>query len=85
MPSTPPPPAPSPDDLLVVRVQLTVPDNARGRAQVNATITVQRPRAVRPSPRRRLATLAEHLPALAASAIVGVLVEHLAALLTTLL
>jgi hypothetical protein len=72
---TPPPPAPSTDDQLVVRVQLTISD-----AEVNATVIVQRPRA-----RRRLAAITDRLPELIAGAIVGVLVEHLAALLTTLL
>jgi hypothetical protein len=71
----PPPPAPSTDDHLVVRVQLTISD-----AEVNATVIVGRPRA-----RRRLAALADRLPELVAGAIVGVLVEHLAALLGTLL
>ncbi len=71
----PPPPAPSTDDQLVVLVQLTISD-----AEVNATVIVQRPRA-----RWRLAVLVDRLPELIAGAIVGVLVEHLAALLGTLL
>jgi hypothetical protein len=71
----PPPPAPSTDDQLVVRVQLTISD-----AEVNTTVIVGRPRA-----RRRLAVLVDRLPELVAGAIVGVLVEHLAALLGTLL
>jgi hypothetical protein len=53
--------------------------------QVIAMITMQRPRTVRLSARRRLVTLAERLPAMIMSAIVGVLVEHLAAMITTLL
>jgi hypothetical protein len=80
MSCTPSPPAPSPDDQLVVRVQLTVCD-----AEVDVRVVVQRPRVVRSPGRRRLAALAGRLPELVAGAIVGVLVEHLAALLTTLL
>jgi hypothetical protein len=40
---------------------------------------------VSPSARWRLAAIADRLPELVAGAIVGLLVEHLAALLTTLL
>ena len=75
--SPPPTPASSTDDQLVVRVQLTVSDT---EVNVTLTVIVQRPRA-----RWRLAAIADHLPELVAGAIVGVLVEHLAALLTTLL
>jgi hypothetical protein len=67
----PPPPAPLTDEQLVVRVHLGVCDG-----EVNVTVIVQRTRA-----RRRLVAIADRLPEMVASAIVGVLVAHLAALL----
>jgi hypothetical protein len=78
MPSTPQPPAPSPDDQLVVRVRLTAPH----ATTLDVAIVVQRPAAARPSARRRLAAL---VAGAVVSGIVGGLAEHLVTLLTALL
>jgi hypothetical protein len=72
---TSPPTAPSTDDQIVVRVHLTVSD-----AEVDATVIVQRPRT-----RRHPTAIASRLPEQVASAVIGALVEHLAAVLATML